>query len=167
MLENLIIFPAISFAIFLTIVHLKTLYRRHLKTYNFEIENYLSINGLTLQNIYSPKEKDWKNSPFKKPEIFGFNFFVIKFNGAIVIWNALKYKVVQTNEGKKIWVEIKTTYFKKPILIFKIGEKSKTIKSKNHILNNNIRKVSEICPACGFHISEIDKECPDCGINFE
>ncbi len=75
-----------------------------------------------MQTINSPTKNDWKNSPFKKPERCGIGFGYIQINGAIVTWNDQKYKIIQTNKGKIIWLEIDTTYFKKPVLTFKAGK---------------------------------------------
>lgn len=157
---------AISFAIFVTVGQMKVLYRRHLKSYQTEIENYLNGQGLSIQSVNFPEKNDWKNSPFKKPDRFSIGLGFIQINGVTVKWNDQKYKIIQTNEGKTIWLEIDTTYFKKPVLKFKTGKNEKSKKIKERSQNENIKNVTETCPACGFRLTEYDFECPDCGLNF-
>lgn len=163
-LEILLIVIAVSFALFITVGQMKLLYRRHLKSYNFEIVDYLRNHKLTLQEVYSPRKEDWQNAPFKKPQRIKISLFVTTINGMLVIWNDQKYKVIQTNDGKTIWLEIDTTYFKKTKLTFRIVGKLKKSKNKSH--HRNVRRVTTSCPACGFHLIETDFECPDCGLNF-
>jgi hypothetical protein len=140
LLEIILIIMAISFAVFVTVGQIKVLYRRHLKSYKLEIENHLKNQGLTLQTVCSPTINDWKNSPFEKPQRVGISFFVIQINGVIVTWNDQKYKVIQTNEEKIVWLEIDTTYFKRPNLTFKIVRKMKSIKTKKKINYGNIKR---------------------------
>ena len=123
--EIIFIVLAISFAIFVTVGQMKVLYRRHLKSYQTEIENFLKGQGLSMQTVNSPTKNDWKNSPFKKPDRFGISLGYIQINGVIVTWNDQKYKIIQSNEGKTIWLEIDTTYFRKPVLTFKVGKNEK------------------------------------------
>ena len=164
--EIIFILLAISFAIFVTVGQMKVLYRRHLKSYKTEIENFLKGQGLSIQTFNSPTKNDWKNSPFRKPDRFRISLGYMQINGVIVTWNDQKYKIIQTNEGKTIWLEIDTTYFKKPTLTFRAGKKRKSKKIKHSQQNENIKNVTETCPACGFRLTENDFECPDCGLNF-
>ncbi|HPE56453.1 MAG TPA: hypothetical protein PK904_08650 [Bacteroidales bacterium] len=165
-LEIIFILLGFSFAIFVTVGQVKILYRRHIKSYQTEIENFLKRQGLSLLTVNSPNKNDWKNSPFIKPGRFGIKLGYVQINGVVVIWNDQRYKLIQTNEGITIWLEIDTTYFKKPILTFRAGKKRKPTEMKNRQQNENIKNVTETCPACGFRLHENDFECPDCGLNF-
>ena len=164
--EIIFILLAFLFAIFVTVGQMKVLYRRHIKSYQTEIENFLKGQGLSLLTVNSPNKNDWKNSPFKEPSRFGIRLGYVQINGVIVTWNDQRYRIIQTNEGKTIWLEIDTTYFKKPILTFRAGKKRKSTEMKNIQQNENIKNVTETCPACGFRLNENDFECPDCGLNF-
>lgn len=153
--------------LFLISEQVKLLYRRYLKSYTSEIENYLENQKLTLFEILYPRKEDWKISPFKKPSTFRFSFLVIEINGTMANWNEQKYRIIKTNEGESIWLEVDTTYFKKPKLTFKVLKEDKNPKSENGFQNITINHVKENCPACGFKLYESDTECPDCGLNFK
>lgn len=165
MTEIILLVFAISFAIFITVGQTKLLYRRHLKSYRMEIETYLKSHGFTLEDSHSPNKNDWNNSPFVKPPVFRLSLVVISINGSPVTWTDKKYKIIETLEGKRLWLEIETTYFRKPILTFKFGKKEKPSRTQK-LHSQNIISVTEKCPACGQHLSENELECPDCGLNF-
>lgn len=164
-IEIIVIILAISFALFVMIGHLKTIYRRHLKTYRPDIKEFLENQNLTFQAEYYPNKIDWNNSPFEKPKRFRFRLLIITINGLPISWNDQRYKVIQTVEGKTIWLEIDTTYFKSPELTFKFSRTNQK-KNKRSTRNDNVVKVQGKCPACGFKLAENDSECPDCGLNF-
>lgn len=145
---------------------MKVLYQRYLKSYEPEIANHLISYGLSFQAAYPPNSDDWENSPFRKPAKFQFSLLVTHVNGIMVSWNDKKYKIIETTEGKTIWLEIDTTYFKKPVLTFKDGIERKPGNIKDNPQYQNVKNVSETCPACGFRLTENDFECPDCGLNF-
>lgn len=159
--EIIIIVLVISFILLLTIGQAKLLYRRHFKSYKTDIINYLEEKKLTLLDVLYVRKEDWKVSPFTKPSETKFSFFVITINGTVVKWNDKKYRIIETNEGKSIWLEIDTTYFKKTKLSFKNQKKS-----KNGLKNARIKNVTDNCPACGYGLSKFDIECPECGLNF-
>ncbi len=165
MTEFILLVFAISFAILITVGQTKLLYRRYLKSYKLEIETYLKSHGFTFEDAHSPDKNDWNNSPFVKPPFFRLSLFVVTINGTPVTWTDKKYKIIETYEGKRIWLEIETTYFRKPVLAFQFGKKGKANKSQK-LHNRNIIAVTEKCPACGQLLSENDLECPDCGLNF-
>jgi len=165
-IEYLLITFAVAFAIFITVGQSILFYRRYLKSYKQEIEEYLKAQGLTLQSCDSPNEDNWKKSPFTKPSRSNFSLLLIHINGVPIVWKDQKYKVIISNEGKVIWLEIDTIYFKKPKLAFKYGAKRKSKQVEAKQQTENIRKVSDLCPACGFKLIESEYECPDCGLNF-
>ncbi|OYX22579.1 MAG: hypothetical protein B7Z06_11460 [Flavobacteriales bacterium 32-35-8] len=166
--EILLITVIFSFILFLTYEQVKLLYRRHLKSYTSEIENYLESQELTLLEIlHYPRKEDWGTSPFPKPPKFRFSFLVIEINGTLANWNDQKYIIIRTNEGKSIWLEVDTTYFKKPKLTFKAGKEDKKIKSHTEFQDITINHVTENCPACTFKLDKSDNECPDCGLIFK
>lgn len=141
------------------IENIKLVYRRYLKSYAHEIEDYLKKHNLTLYIAYSPTKYDWQNSPFPEPKKFWISFS--RTRG--VRWYDTHYQVIHTNEGKVIWLEIETILFKKPTLAFKTTGKRISRRKRN---SKGIKIVTNTCPACGFHLSENDMECPDCGLNF-
>jgi hypothetical protein len=164
--EIIIIVLGMSFLMFLTIGQAKLLYRRHFKSYRIDIINYLEEKKLTLLDILYVRKEDWEVSPFTKPSKTKFSFLVITINGTLVKWNDKKYRIIETNEGKSIWLEIDTTYFKTTKLTFKNQKKSKNGLKNATIKNAIIKNVAENCPACGYGLSKFDKECPDCGLRF-
>ena len=127
--EFIVLIFAFSFAILIMVGQTRLVYRRYLKSYKQEIESYLKKLGFTLEVTYSPNKNDWFNSPFVKPPTFKTSFLVVSINNMPITWSDKKYKIVQTSEGKKIWLEIETTYFKKPIFTFKFSKKEKMNKS--------------------------------------
>ncbi len=165
MAEILLFIFGISFVIFITAVQTKIFYRRYLKSYKQEIYDFFTTHGLTVQDIYTPDKNDWTNSPFNKPPSFKLSLVIISINGSLVTWTDQKYKIIQTDKGQRIWLEIETTYFKKPKLTFKFGEKEKSSNSRK-LQNRSVHVVTDNCPACGTRINDRDMECPECGLNF-
>lgn len=157
----MIIFGILIFALLIT-AHFKLVYRRFLKSYSFEIDKYLKEQGQNYETIYSPTKDDWICSPFKKPASFSFSFFSI----GLLSWNDQKYKIIETDKGKTIWLEIATSYFQKPELTFKFGMKEKSTR-KDCLQSKNIVVVTDNCPACGYPLKGDIYECPDCRLNFK
>jgi hypothetical protein len=101
--------------------HTKILYYRKLKSFNQEIEEFLKSNKQEFIEKRRPNNEDWKKSSFKKPANFEVTFFTFKINGSPVTWNDTKHRIIiakNQKHKKHYWLEIKTTYFKKPELIF-------------------------------------------------
>ena len=148
---------------------IRLFYNRYLRTYRIEIKNFLSSKGFELIDTRYPNDADWSRSPFSKPPQIGLLLAFVTINGRIVSWTNLEYLIVEGEKQqnqREFWIEIKTTYFQKPILAFRDG---RTI-SKKEINKSRERifvKVKDKCPACGFRITENDKSCPDCRLNYE
>lgn len=160
--DFLMIIFGLTIFVLLFIANFKLVYRRFLKSYKPEIEKYLKEHNLNLGTTYAPDNNDWEASPFKKPPSFSFGFY----NIVGLSWNDQKYRIIETNKGKRIWLEIDTTFFHKPKLTFRFGMKEKLDKDTG-FRNRNIVVVTNNCPACGCSQKEYDFECPDCGLNFK
>ena len=155
--------------LFLIYQQARLIYNRYLRAYKIEIKSYLDNKGFEYKETLYPNEKEWSKAPFSKPPRFKVGFVLIKINGTFVTWTSKDYLIVQGQKKDKIqefWLEISTTYFRRPTLTFREG---RSIRNKESETNKDIKfiKVGEKCPACGFKLSTIDKLCPDCGLNFE
>jgi len=123
-MEYLFIIIISAFIIYVTYNQIRVINYRNFKSFDKEIEEFLKSNNYEFIEKRKPNKEDWKNSPFKKPPNFEISLSVIKINGIPVTWTDLKYKVIigkNENKTKKIWLEIKTTYFQKPKLKFNIN----------------------------------------------
>ena len=112
------------FLLYLTYKQVRVLYYRNFKSFDTEIEEFLTSKNYQLIEKRKPNKDDWKKSPFKKPPDFQISLSIVKINGVPVTWTDLKYKVIigkNQNETNKIWLEIKTTYFQKPKLKFELN----------------------------------------------
>ena len=123
-MEYLFIVIIITILIYVTFNQVRILYYRYFKSFDKEIEEFLKSNNYEFIEKRKPNKEDWKKSPFKKPPKFKVRLSLIKINGVPVTWTDLKYKVIigkNKNNTKKIWLEIKTTYFQKPKFKFNIN----------------------------------------------
>ena len=123
-MEYIFIAIIIAIVLYATFNQVKVLYYRNFKSFDSEIEKFLKSNNFKLVETRKPNKEDWKKSPFKKPPNFEISLSIIKINGIPVTWTDLKYKVIigkNENKRKKIWLEIKTSYFQKPKLKFNIN----------------------------------------------
>jgi hypothetical protein len=123
-MEYLLIITITAFFIYITYNQVQVIYYRNFKSFDEEIEGFLKSHNYQFIEKRKPNKEDWKKSPFKKPPNFEVSFAVIKINGLPVTWTDLKYKVIigkNEDKTKKIWLEIKTTYFQKPKLKFNIN----------------------------------------------
>ncbi len=124
-MEYLSVIILTLFIIYVTYNQIRVIYYRNFKSFDKEIEEFLKINNYEFIEKRKPNEEDWKKSPFKKPPNLEVSLSLIKINGIPVNWTDLKYKVIigkkNENKTKKIWLEIKTTYFQKPKLKFNIN----------------------------------------------
>ena len=123
-MEYIFIAIIIAIVLYATFNQVKVLYYRNFKSFDSEIEKFLKSNNFELVETRKPNKEDWKKSPFKKPPNFEISLSIIKINGIPVTWTDLKYKVIigkNENKRKKIWLEIKTSYFQKPKLKFNIN----------------------------------------------
>ncbi len=165
-LQILLIVLITSFFVYLLIEQLKIIHQRYLRSYKPEIEAYLKKRNLTLYSFGSPYKTDWEISPFKKTPTVRFSLVSIQLNGAFINWNDQNYEVIHTNEGLIFWLEVNTTYFKKPVLTFKPANTKKIKQQKKKLVGKKVKMVTDKCPACGFGLKKDDFECPDCGLNF-
>jgi hypothetical protein len=124
-MEYLFVIILTIFIIYVTYNQIRVIYYRNFKSFDKEIEEFLKNNNYEFIEKRKPNKEDWKKSPFKKPPNFEVSLSLIKINGIPVTWTDLKYKVIigkkNENKTKKIWLEIKTTYFQKPKLKFNIN----------------------------------------------
>lgn len=153
------------FGIYIVFDQLRLFYNRNLRTYKNEIRTYLESKNYVLVDTISPNDKDWQRSPFKKPPKLGFSFIYTRPNN----WSKTEYLKIIGSKGEKLqefWIEIKTTYFHKPVITFKDGNKINNKEIKN-TETNNIILVKDKCPACGHKLLENENKCPECGLFFE
>jgi len=125
-MEYLFIIIIIALIIYVTYNQVRVIYYRNFKSFDREIEGFLKSNNYQFIEKRKPNKEDWKKSPFKKPPNFEVSLSIIKINGIPITWTNLKYKVIigkNKNHTKKIWLEIKTTYFQKPKLKFDFNGK--------------------------------------------
>ena len=124
-MEYLFVTIISAIIIYVTYNQIRVIYYRNFKSFDKEIEEFLKTNNYEFIEKRKPNKEDWKKSPFKKPPNFEVSLSLIKINGIPVTWTDLKYKVIigkkNENKTKKIWLEIKTTYFQKPKLKFNIN----------------------------------------------
>ena len=124
-MEYLFVIIISVFIIYVTYNQIRVIYYRNFKSFDKEIEELLKSNNYEFIEKRKPNKEDWKNSPFKKPPNCEVSLSIIKINGIPVTWTDLKHKVIigkkNENKTKKIWLEIKTTYFQKPKLKFNIN----------------------------------------------
>jgi len=102
----------------------RLIYNRYFRTYTTEITSYLDNNGFEFKDTLYPNEKEWSKAPFSKPPRFKVGFVLIEINGAFVTWTSKEYLIVQGKKKDKIqefWLEISTTYFRRPTLTFRKG----------------------------------------------
>jgi hypothetical protein len=135
-------------------------YLRHFKSYIEEIKLHLEKRNLSFKTKRKPKRTDWIDSPFDEPPFIEINFITLRIGGIIMSAYDCKYYVIETSEGKSIWLKIETTFLKKPKLIFRDGLAPKPLRSNDEIGNQKTFQ----CPACNYTIIESDKACPDCGL---
>lgn len=114
---------SVSILLFITASQFILVYRRYFKSYNEEIISFLTSKNLCYDSSYNPSKLDWQKSPFQKPPDFKVGFSFIRINGVNIDWSKEKYKIIETIEGQMFWLEIETTYFKKPILNFRPSKK--------------------------------------------
>ncbi len=120
LIKIILTFIAVSLGLFLMIEQIKLITRRYFFGYNKEIDEYLKQNKLTFYDSRFPNNLDWKRSPFTKPNTSAISLSSnIKMMGIQVTWNKKEYKLIETQEGISLWLEISTTYFKKPKLVFR------------------------------------------------
>ena len=102
------------------------LIRRHFKTYDEQILEFLKANGLNQTGRHKPTKADWQNAPFDKPPIISFSFIQIQFLGMHITSKDTRYEIIETNENKHVWIEINTRIFYPAKLNFKIEKSSQT-----------------------------------------
>ena len=134
-------------------------YNRYFRNYDKEINSYLSRNGLTFSRKHKPTNEDWENSPFEKPKLFSISIITVNYES----FSAKKYRIIDTFQNNKIWLEITTTFFCKPKIIFKNEPKEVAPRTTKEIEN----QITDNCPACGYLTLESDLECPDCGLTLK
>lgn len=129
---------------------------------------YLQKNNLELIGYDYPKMKDWENSPFEKSKGFTFSFFLYKINGLSVSSGNKKYLIFVGHDNsiqKEFWLEVTTSFFYKPKLVFKENINTKVF-DNNLFMKTNYIEVLDNCPACGFKLKTSDLFCPDCELKF-
>lgn len=145
---------------------------RYFYSYGSEISEFLRKNELTLIESRYPSNLDWKDGCFTKPPSIRVSFSIIRINGISVTWTDKKYLIIDTRnsngKGIKLWLEVETTYFQKPILTFKKARnRRKFFNSPRVAKSENITVVKGVCPACGWKLEGNETQCPECELHFQ
>ena len=147
---------------------IRFIYNNYFKSYVPEMMTYIQENDLEFVGYDYPTKKNWDNSPFKKSKGITFNFFQFEVNGLPVFSDNKKYLILVANDNsnqKEFWLEIKTSFFHKPKLVFKENTNAKVV--ANDLFGKaKYIEVLETCPACGFKLETSDMFCPDCELKF-
>lgn len=119
---------SILFFGFITYHQFRLIYYRYIYGYKDEMRNYLAQRNFELIETQFPRDEDWETSPYKEPPKFRISFGpMITINGAYITWSKKDYQMLlvrdKNDKRKYFWLEVDTTYFKKPELIFKEGRK--------------------------------------------
>lgn len=144
---------------------------RNFRGYHDEIRQYLLDHSLELMEIRFPNNIDWKDNCFAKPPIISISLVQFRINGIPITWTDRKYKIIDAIDKKgretRVWLEIETNYFQKPILTFKQVRRSKFFDPPSVDVSENITIVRDRCPACGWKLSGGETECPECELHFQ
>ena len=89
--------------------------------YHTQIKAFLIQNELLVIDFFTPNNKDWENSPFKKPP--NYKFFFFSFNNRPIFEEKLEYLLI-SGENKQgynemYWLEIQSFIFLKNKFTFK------------------------------------------------
>lgn len=110
------------FILLIIFIQIRLLYFRYLKTYKSEMIAFLEKEGLQFVEFYYPKNENWQNCPFLKPKDFEVKVGVFKVNNLPITYTNKEYLILVGYDKfttKDYWLEITTSYFKKPRLLFK------------------------------------------------
>lgn len=134
-------------------------YNRYIRTYKSEIREYLAAQKINYIETNGLNKLDRKRNPFR-------NELYIQIGNYTrgIKWTKYEYLIVIGEKNKtyqEYWLELKTTYFRKPKLVFKAGRIINYEKDENTELRN------ENCPNCSFMLfNNNDLNCPNCGVSF-
>lgn len=131
--------------------------------YQKEINRYLRFRKLHFLKKWKPSDIDWKESPFDKPSNWSVGILTFSILGMRTSGSKLNgYWIIETKDGRRIWLEVKTAFGQKPILEFRKEKDPPPLRTKAELIN---QKTYE-CPACSYIVLEGEKECLDCGLNL-
>lgn len=147
-------------AVFLIYQQIRLTYNRYVRTYKNETRTYLSEKGINFVETNSPKGSDKNRNPFKEDLQISFGPYT---RG--ITWTKYEYLIIvgeKDDKYQEFWLELKTTYFRKPKLTFKSGMKITYEKEIDISIEN------ENCPECGFLLFNFEETiCPNCGYNLK
>jgi len=156
------IFGALVFCIFLLCFFVASLvlaYNRYIRTYKVEIREHLAALKVNYIETNGLKQADRKRNPFRDEQ-----YIQIGIHTRGIKWTKYEYLIVIGEKNKiyqEFWLELKTTYFQKPKLVFKAG------RIVNYKQDENSELKNENCPNCGFMLfNSTDVCCPNCGFSF-
>lgn len=152
------IIVCVPLAIWIIFIRTGSFFNRHIRSYNKEINQFLRKRGLEAVEIRFPRKDDWKYSPFKKRSVLTSNIVRNCEHRVIIAKN--KY-----NSLFEFWIEVQTVNYLSPGITIKSSAKAQEDIDNSPLQDDVITNFSH-CPACNYKLSEFDKECPDCGLNF-
>ncbi|MCB9192695.1 MAG: hypothetical protein H6603_09550 [Flavobacteriales bacterium] len=156
----------------ITYHQLKVWRYRYFYGYEREINDYLVQNRLEFILSRHPNTNDWEDGCFSKPAAYKVSISIVRINGIPITWTDYKYLIIETldsnSKSVKLWLEIETSYFHKPVLTFKKAKpRSKFFKPPDIKADKNVAIVSDVCPACGWKLNGDETECPECELHFQ
>lgn len=144
---------------------------RNFRSFEKEILNYLSQHSLDLIEIRIPTEIDWEDRCFDKPPMIQVSLVTVRIGGMMVNWSDKQYKVIEATDHQgrlvRVWLEVITTYFHKPILTFKKYRPSNFFNPPKIGFDQNVTTVKYVCPACGWKLDGSETQCPECELHFQ
>ncbi len=125
-----------------------------------EVQRQLSKLGLSLHSKRKPVRGDWLNAPFQKPPLFKISYYGFIVFGYNILLTDTCYRVIDTDQGIKVWQQTKTTFFLNPEVTLKKAPEEIRPRTVKELAGKETYK----CPACEYVVLESDESCPDCGL---
>lgn len=141
---------------------LRLFYQRWGYDYQIEIRKHLENRGLSLKLKRRPNASDWDTAPFPKPPFIKVSMGTIKFLGFTTSLTDTSYWIIETEQNVNIWLEVETTFLRKPNL--KLKEEKQPVPPRS--IEELAGQSTFNCPGCQYPVVISDEICPDCGLNF-
>ncbi len=116
--------------------------------------------GLSLLYKRKPTKEDWSHAPFQKPPIFKITFTKFIVFGYNFLLTDIRYQILETKQGVRVWQHTSTTLFFKPVVTLKKEPKKIQTRTFEELEGKETYK----CPGCEYVVLESDENCPDCGL---
>jgi len=129
-------------------------------------KEYFDNLSLQIIEIKNPDSLDWNKNPFKKPNRTWLGsilrpslFFTLRDHKIIVV------KDVTENEIRIFWRQAESNIFLSGSIHFL--ESLDLTADELEKYKQKIVVISNKCPACGSDVKDSDKNCPECGLNYQ